>query len=105
MTPKPRVILNGRLAAEIYAQKLALEAPATFDSCLKDSRDKMKGMSAKVSKKYGVSAKTIRDIWNRKTWTNATRALWISHNSLHEVTAMLHLRMNLPLLFRIKKHS
>ena len=51
--PKPRVILNGNLAAEIYAEKLALVAPTSFESCLKDSRVKMKGKSVAVSAKYG----------------------------------------------------
>ncbi len=83
--PKPRVILNGSLAAEIYAEKLALVAPTSFESCLKDSRVKMKGKSVTVSAKYGVSAKTIRDIWNRRTWTNATSALWSRGSSIHEV--------------------
>ncbi len=27
--------------------------------------------------RYGVSSKTIRDIWNRVTWVVATRAAWL----------------------------
>ena len=84
-SPKPKVILNSRLAAEIYAEKMALLAPTSFESCLKDSRVKMKGKSVSVSAKYGVSAKTIRDIWNRRTWTNVTSALWSSSSGMHEV--------------------
>ncbi len=84
-SPKPKVILNSRLAAEIYAEKMALVAPTSFESCLKDSRVKMKGKSVSVSAKYGVSAKTIRDIWNRRTWTNVTSALWSSSSGMHEV--------------------
>jgi hypothetical protein len=83
--PKPRVILSGILAAQIYMEKLALIAPTTFDSCLKDKRVKMKGMSAKVSTKYGVSAKTIRDIWNGRTWTSATNALLTRQSHMQEV--------------------
>ena len=71
-----RVLLNKKLAADIYEMKLSLTAPTSFDSCLRDSKMKMRGKSAKLSKLYGVSAKTIRDIWNRKTWTNATNHLW-----------------------------
>ena len=83
--PKPRVILSGVIAAEIYKEKLALIAPTTFESCLKDMRIKMKGKSAMVSTKYGVSAKTIRDIWNGRTWTSATSALWIRQSIMQEV--------------------
>jgi hypothetical protein len=82
---KPRVILNDRLAAEIYAEKVALVAPTTFESCLKGSRVMMRGKSVKVSAKYGVDAKTIRDIWNRRTWTSATSAFWSNHSVLPEV--------------------
>ena len=32
--------------------------------------------SASVGLKYGVTAKAIRDIWNRRTWWNVTEALW-----------------------------
>ena len=34
------------------------------------------GQSAKIAKMYCVSPKTIRDIWNRRTWQNETRHLW-----------------------------
>jgi hypothetical protein len=101
---KPRVILNGRLAAQIYAEKLALIAPTTFESCLKDLRVKIKGKSAKVATKYGVSAKTIRDIWNRRTWTTATSVLWgcrrmLQYEVLH-ITACESLEFNFHGVFR-----
>jgi hypothetical protein len=84
--PKPRVLLNSRLAAEIYAEKLAIIAPTSFESCLKSLRVALKGKSVAVSMKYGVSAKTIRDIWNRRTWTAATNASWSSDSSIFEVS-------------------
>mmetsp|Transcript_46309 Transcript_46309/g.145291 ORF Transcript_46309/g.145291 Transcript_46309/m.145291 type:complete len:609 (-) Transcript_46309:104-1930(-) len=31
---------------------------------------------AALSRKYGISAKAVRDIWNRNTWVRATRDLW-----------------------------
>ena len=34
--------------------------------------DSIRGLSKLVSKIYGVSARTIRDIWNQKTWAYAT---------------------------------
>jgi hypothetical protein len=80
-----RVLLNKTLAIEIYQTKLTLAAPTSFESCLKDSRIKMRGKSAKLSKIYGVSAKTIRDIWNRKTWANATNHLWDQEPMFMEV--------------------
>ena len=89
--PKPRVILSGSLAAEIYMEKLALIAPTTFESCVKDWRIIMKGKSAKLSAKYGVSAKTIRDIWNRRTWTDSTRALWSIRSRMQEVVVCCYI--------------
>jgi hypothetical protein len=83
--PKPRAILNGRLAAEIYSETLVYLTPTSFESCLKDMPVQMKGKSAKVSEKYGVSAKTIRDIWNGRTWTDATSAMWRRNSIIHKV--------------------
>ncbi len=35
-----------------------------------------KGMSGPVSKLFGISARAVRDVWNRNTWAYATRHLW-----------------------------
>eukprot|EP00960_Hanusia_phi_P030768 748838-Hanusia_phi.AAC.1 len=32
--------------------------------------------AARIGELHGVSPKTIRDIWNRKSWVKATRPLW-----------------------------
>ena len=61
----PRAVLNEVQAIEIYRQKkskvngLGLEGSTTF-----------------LAKKYNISPKTIRDIWNRRTWIDQTRPLW-----------------------------
>eukprot|EP00960_Hanusia_phi_P033529 750499-Hanusia_phi.AAC.3 len=62
---RPRV-LNGDLAYKIYREK---ELGAYDDASI--SRK-----STEVAIKYGTSAKTVRDIWSRRTWTGATEALW-----------------------------
>ena len=36
----------------------------------------MRGKSSPLSKIYGVSPRTIRDIWNRRTWAYATIPFW-----------------------------
>jgi hypothetical protein len=79
---RPRVVLTASQAKEIYMHKIMLETPDNFVSCLHGSR--AKGQSVPISKMYNVSAKTIRDIWNRRTWTFATCHLW--HLSRHERT-------------------
>jgi hypothetical protein len=35
-----------------------------------------KGLNARLAKKYGVSPKTIRDIWNRVSWRWHTSKYW-----------------------------
>ena len=35
-----------------------------------------RGQSEPVSKLFGVSSRTVRDIWNRRTWVFATKHLW-----------------------------
>ncbi len=73
---KCRVVLSPELAYEIYAYKLTLQTTTDFASCFEASGSKLKGKSSRLAKHYNVSAKTIRDIWNRRTWTFATCNLW-----------------------------
>ncbi len=35
-----------------------------------------------MSRIYGVSPKAVRDIWNKRTWRHATRALWTEDDEL-----------------------
>ncbi len=86
---RKRVVLNAKLAAEIYAHKIAIMAPTSFESCMQASGLKMKGKSARLSLRYGVSAKTIRDIWSRRTWINATNYLWSAEDCLSLETQVL----------------
>ena len=71
----PRIILTPELAREIYARKLALLTPMDANFCV-DCSILLKGRSEPLSRNYNVSAKTVRDIWNRKTWTFATFDMW-----------------------------
>ena len=71
-----RIILSSELAQEIYRYKVDF-VPSSFKSCLQASLGRtLRGESGKVAKKYGVSPKTVRDIWNHKSWVNATEHLW-----------------------------
>ena len=63
-------------AVEIYKLKIAMLKPSTFKSCLQDAESRIKGQSVRVAALFGVSPKTIRDIWNRRTWAYATIHLW-----------------------------
>jgi hypothetical protein len=73
--PRSRVVLNSSLAIEIYRHKIDLMKPMTFSGCLESSNARIRGESTKLAKRYSVSAKTIRDIWNRKSWASATAHL------------------------------
>jgi hypothetical protein len=70
-----RIVLTPDLAMEIYAHKVRLQTPTDCCTCFNTSM-LLKGQSGPIAKKYQVSAKTIRDIWNRRTWTFATCSLW-----------------------------
>ena len=75
MPNAPRIVLTPQLAREIYAHKLTLQTPWDARSCLLTGR-LLRGQSARVAQVYNVSAKTIRDIWNRISWRSATCGLW-----------------------------
>jgi len=64
--------LTAEEAAEIYSMRPVVEG--------KGKRPKRGSMirCKTIAPKYGVSAKTIRDIWRGRTWIEATRHLWTS---------------------------
>jgi len=41
-----------------------------------DNSPNAKPTSMDVAEQYGVSPKTVRDVWNRKTWVKVTKPLW-----------------------------
>ncbi|EKX36357.1 hypothetical protein GUITHDRAFT_117466 [Guillardia theta CCMP2712] len=61
--PSHETMLSAKLAAEIYAERCLKAGHATVESAF-------------VASKYGTSPKTVRDIWSRRTWADATRPLW-----------------------------
>ncbi|EKX31342.1 hypothetical protein GUITHDRAFT_122460 [Guillardia theta CCMP2712] len=61
---RPRV-LTADLAFKIYR-----EIPADLDQTSNSRK------STEVAIKYGTSPKTVRDVWSRRTWSEATMALW-----------------------------
>ncbi len=69
-----RVVLNPAQAAEIYRYKAIFLSHQDFNACSR--LPKINSRSIELGKLYNVSDKTIRDIWNRRTWTFATRHLW-----------------------------
>ncbi len=80
MTSKPtkryRQVLNKIQAEEIYRYKLSLIKSSDMEPDIQSSEEKLKGKSVDVSYRFGVSPKTVRDIWTRRTWTESTCHLW-----------------------------
>jgi len=59
-----KVLLTQEQAIEIYKVRPIDSTPNTRPT------------SIEVAEQYGVSPKTVRDVWNRKTWVKVTRPLW-----------------------------
>jgi hypothetical protein len=68
----PRAVLNELQAIEIYQHRRT-----------KSNSLGSEGSTAFLAKKYNVSPKTIRDIWNRRTWIEHTRHLWTDDEKPH----------------------
>ncbi len=64
------VILNAVQARSIYMLRSTSSAAPEMQS--------VAGKSTIVAELYRVSPKTIRDIWNRKTWTQVTFFTWFN---------------------------
>jgi hypothetical protein len=60
------IALDAALAAKIYAAR-PWNAGTRYGSMAEATR---------IGELHGVSPKTIRDIWNRKSWVKATRPFW-----------------------------
>ena len=70
-------MLSEKDVVEIYMTKLVLQAQSReADAPVTNKMQAMKGQSVGVSVMYGVTSRTIRDIWNRQSWAYATRHLW-----------------------------
>ena len=67
-----RCILSASQASEIYKLRFLASTSASDPN----STGHEISYSILLAAQYGVSSKTIRDIWNRKTWINATRQLF-----------------------------
>ena len=69
-------MLTEKQAAEIYMLKLSQRTrhsnALSPDHCMRSLR----GKCGLVAKTYGVSPRSVRDIWNRYTWEEATCHLW-----------------------------
>lgn len=67
----PRALLTEQQAVEIYKYRNAKDrrqAHLFFSHLV--------GKSSVLAMKYNISPKAVRDIWNRRTWTQETRHLW-----------------------------
>jgi hypothetical protein len=70
-------MLTEQQAIEIYQHKLIFLTKPEYSSASSHSCSlSLRGKSSPLSKFYGVSPRTIRDIWNRQTWGYATNHLW-----------------------------
>lgn len=65
------ISLDAELAAYIY-QIRPRNAGSRYGSMAE---------AARIGAMHGVSPKTIRDIWNRKSWVKATRKLWTTEEA------------------------
>ena len=79
------MVLSNTEAMEIYKCKLRLCAPKSFKDSLQSAQLRFRGQSAVIASRFGVSPKTVRDIWNRKTWSKITDE--INSSETQEISA------------------
>ena len=82
-TIRSKRVLNAKKAIEIYKEKLVLSKTSSFRTPPGGSQ------IIPLAKRFGVSPKTIRDIWNRKTWTFETLDLWAEEHPDQANTELL----------------
>jgi hypothetical protein len=96
-------------AIEIYKFKvdlLAKSAKEVESDPRKALKNKIRGESAHFAKMYGIQPRSIRDIWNRRTWGFATRHLWLQENEIfqsedvYQVNDLKFAEVKLPYFYR-----
>jgi hypothetical protein len=63
-------------AVAIYEIKIKLKNRIMQDLLPPRSLRSLWGQAGPLSKRYGVSSRTVKYIWNRQTWAHATSHLW-----------------------------
>ena len=82
-------MLTDEQVMKIYMLKISMLNELLTVSRAANLVKRMRGRSHLVGLQYGVSARTIRDIWNRKTWAYASQRLWTLESSVSD-GAMIH---------------
>ena len=57
---------------------LTAEQAVTIFLARKERKGKRGTVANRLACRYGVAPRTVRDIWNLRTWTETTRPLWSS---------------------------
>ena len=80
-------MLTSDQAIEIYRAKISVHNKFLTSNQNHDSYaagNIMRGRSNFYSRLYGVSTRTIRDVWNRKTWAHVTQSMWCEELGLSQ---------------------
>jgi hypothetical protein len=100
-------MLGEQQVIAIYKAKLALQTQSRDNVQEMNKVQLIKGQSVRFAVMYGVTPRTIRDIWNRQSWAYATKHLWSLEPQLSDenlvsapaVKVMLVLYNSRPLYF------
>jgi hypothetical protein len=69
--PRKRAVLTHQQASMIFEMR-----GSVFNEAKSSRATAFTARSVMVSRMFGVSSKTVRDIWNKRTWRHCTEALW-----------------------------
>ncbi len=94
-------MLDEQQVVAIYKAKIALQMQSRGNAPDENKAQVIKGQSVRVAVMYGVTPRTIRDIWNRQSWAYATRHLWNLEPQLSDenLVSMAKIKVMLPLLY------
>lgn len=91
-------MLTEQNAVDIYKFKLDLLAKISKYSGA-SLFHALRGQSLQLAKAYGMSSRSIRDIWNRRSWGYATHNLW---NEESEICSVRGVRLG---IFDVSPHN
>ncbi len=74
--PRRRIVLKRAEVVKIYEYKLMRMRDVSYRQSLGGAKHALHGKSDSLAKKFGVSPKTIRDVWSHRTWRDVTMPMW-----------------------------
>ena len=97
-------MLSEQDAVVIYQEKISLLQKICHTVSSRKQVASLWGQTGPISKRFGVSSRTVKYIWNRQTWAYATNHLWPSEAMLCQIMKNNRMALMGTIANRVQKY-